>query len=141
VAIYAPKALVEHVIPSERLTQSWFRRRAAWQAVSDLLSELEAACLAEIALRRLSCTSDGNSYLARSEVPRRSSERWTSPTAGDCRSLWRYPAGTVPPGAGPARTRVVDKIGQVLRLRPASAPLTASTGRPFPARTERARIA
>jgi hypothetical protein len=27
-AIYTPKAVVEHVIPRERLTQSWFRRRA-----------------------------------------------------------------------------------------------------------------
>lgn len=53
-AIYAPKAVVEHVIPPERLTQSWFRRCAAWQAVSDLLSEPEATpALAAIALRRL----------------------------------------------------------------------------------------
>jgi hypothetical protein len=59
-AVYTPKAVVEHVIPPERLTQSWFRRRAAWQAVSDLLSEPELAPdLAAIALQRLSKRSDG----------------------------------------------------------------------------------
>jgi glycosyltransferase involved in cell wall biosynthesis len=35
--IYAPGAVVEHLVPAERLTQSWFRRRVAWQAVSDYL--------------------------------------------------------------------------------------------------------
>jgi hypothetical protein len=35
--IYAPEAIVEHLVPAERLNQSWFRRRAAWQAVSDYL--------------------------------------------------------------------------------------------------------
>ena len=37
-AIYAPDAVVEHVIDAGRLTQNWFRRRAAWQAVSDFLA-------------------------------------------------------------------------------------------------------
>jgi GT2 family glycosyltransferase len=32
---YTPDAEVEHFIPAERLTQEWFRRRMAWQAVSD----------------------------------------------------------------------------------------------------------
>jgi len=36
--IYNPKACVEHVIPPERLTQAWFRRRAAWQAASDFIT-------------------------------------------------------------------------------------------------------
>ena len=58
-AIYTPKAVVEHVIPPERLTPNWFRRRASWQAVSDLLSEPELAPdLAAIALQRLSQRSD-----------------------------------------------------------------------------------
>lgn len=35
--IYAPHASVQHLVPAERLKQSWFRRRAAWQAVSDYL--------------------------------------------------------------------------------------------------------
>jgi len=34
---YAPEAAVDHAIDPSRLTQSWFRRRAAWQAVSDYL--------------------------------------------------------------------------------------------------------
>jgi GT2 family glycosyltransferase len=42
-AVYAPDARVEHAIGVERLTRSWFRRRAAWQAVSDLLREPERA--------------------------------------------------------------------------------------------------
>lgn len=37
--IYAPEAIVEHLVPADRLTQSWFRRRAAWQAVSDYLMD------------------------------------------------------------------------------------------------------
>src|SRR5579863_300943 len=35
--VYAPAATVEHVIPAERLTRRWFRRRVCWQAVSDIL--------------------------------------------------------------------------------------------------------
>jgi GT2 family glycosyltransferase len=53
-AIYSPDAVVEHVIHTERLTQSWFRRRAAWQAVSDLLARPdEASVLAAKAASRL----------------------------------------------------------------------------------------
>ncbi len=37
--VYAPAAIVEHLVPSERLTQAWFRRRVAWQAVSDYLQD------------------------------------------------------------------------------------------------------
>jgi len=58
-AVYAPDAVVEHLIAPERLTPEWFRRRAAWQAVSDALrpgadrSELAAAAEARLdALRR-----------------------------------------------------------------------------------------
>ena len=122
VAIYAPKARVEHVIPSERLTPSWFRRRAAWQAVSDLLSEPEAApALAEIALRRLSCTSDGNqlfgSFRSAAALKRDMDLAYGLVIVTLCGAIQpeRPPAGV-----GLARTRVVDKIGQLLRLRPAS---------------------
>src|SRR3954452_2903372 len=122
VAIYAPKALVEHVIPSERLTQSWFRRRAAWQAVSDLLSEPEAApALAEIALRRLSCTGDGNqlfgSFRSAAALKRDMDLAYGLVIVALCGAIQPEPS---PAGAGLARTRVVDKIGQLLRLRPAS---------------------
>jgi len=34
---YAPLAGVTHLIPASRLTRPWFRRRAAWQAISDQL--------------------------------------------------------------------------------------------------------
>jgi glucosyl-dolichyl phosphate glucuronosyltransferase len=34
---YAPNAEVIHFVPAERLTQEWFRRRIAWQAVSDFV--------------------------------------------------------------------------------------------------------
>lgn len=34
---YTPRAEVEHFVPAERLTQDWFRRRVAWQAVSDFV--------------------------------------------------------------------------------------------------------
>lgn len=35
---YAADASVDHVMDSARLNKEWFRRRAAWQAVSDVLS-------------------------------------------------------------------------------------------------------
>jgi len=36
---YEPAAAVDHWVDPERLTQRWFRRRAAWQAVSDYLRD------------------------------------------------------------------------------------------------------
>jgi glycosyltransferase involved in cell wall biosynthesis len=42
-AVYEPAASVDHFIPPERLEQSWFRRRAAWQAISDYASDPEPA--------------------------------------------------------------------------------------------------
>ncbi len=39
---YDPVAAVEHWVDPERLTQRWFRRRAAWQAVSDYLRDPRA---------------------------------------------------------------------------------------------------
>jgi GT2 family glycosyltransferase len=39
VTLYAPDALVEHLIDSARLTPSWFHRRAAWQAVSEFIKD------------------------------------------------------------------------------------------------------
>jgi glycosyltransferase involved in cell wall biosynthesis len=41
--VYSPRASVEHLVPAERLTQAWFRRRVAWQAVSDYLLNSQAA--------------------------------------------------------------------------------------------------
>ena len=41
--IYAPEAIVEHLVPAERLKQSWFRRRAVWQGVSDYLMDSQRA--------------------------------------------------------------------------------------------------
>src|SRR5580704_885987 len=121
-AIYAPKAVVEHVIPPERLTQSWFRRRAAWQAVSDLLSEPESApALAAIALRRLSSRSYGSglfgSFRSAAALKRDMDLAYSLVTVTLC--------GGVEPeqscaDAGLARTRVVSKIGQVFCRRRAS---------------------
>jgi len=34
---YAPNVHVRHVVPAERLSQAWVRRRIVWQAISDLL--------------------------------------------------------------------------------------------------------
>ncbi|MDN2568533.1 glycosyltransferase, partial [Aquibium sp. A9E412] len=42
ITIYAPDALVEHVIDPDRLTRQWFRRRSAWQAVSDFIKDAKA---------------------------------------------------------------------------------------------------
>jgi GT2 family glycosyltransferase len=40
-AIYCPDALLHHVIDPSRLTRTWFRRRSAWQAVSDFMKSPE----------------------------------------------------------------------------------------------------
>lgn len=40
---YAPGAAVEHLIDPSRATQAWFRRRIAWQAVSDFVRAPAAA--------------------------------------------------------------------------------------------------
>lgn len=37
--VYDPVAVVAHAVGPERLTQPWFRRRAAWQATSDLIMD------------------------------------------------------------------------------------------------------
>jgi hypothetical protein len=42
-AIYVPEATVEHLIEPARLSQEWFRRRAAWQAVSDYIKDPKKA--------------------------------------------------------------------------------------------------
>ena len=36
--LYVPAAAVRHMIPAERLSTRWFRRRVYWQAVSDMVS-------------------------------------------------------------------------------------------------------
>jgi len=41
VSMYCPEAVVEHIIDPARLTHNWFRRRAAWQAVSDFIKDPE----------------------------------------------------------------------------------------------------
>lgn len=39
---YTPHAEVTHFVPADRLTQEWFRRRVAWQAVSDFVRAPQA---------------------------------------------------------------------------------------------------
>ena len=39
--VYVPNAPVCHAVPADRLKQSWLRKRAAWQAVSDYLLDPE----------------------------------------------------------------------------------------------------
>lgn len=41
--LYVPEATVDHLVDERRLHQSWFRRRAAWQAVSDSMNNPEVA--------------------------------------------------------------------------------------------------
>ncbi len=42
-AIYAPKAVVAHLVEKKRLSQAWFRQRVAWQAVSDYMMDSKEA--------------------------------------------------------------------------------------------------
>jgi len=37
--VYSPRAQVSHLVPADRLNQTWFRRRVSWQAVSDYLAD------------------------------------------------------------------------------------------------------
>lgn len=41
--IWAPNALVEHLVDEQRLNQVWLRQRYAWQAVSDFIADPSAA--------------------------------------------------------------------------------------------------
>src|SRR5271156_2257668 len=118
-AIYAPKAVVEHVIPPERLTQAWFRRRAAWQAVSDLLSGPELAPgLVEIALRRLSRRSHGSrsfgSFRDAAALKQDMDLAYSLVIVALCGGVQPEQSRAA---AGLARTRVFDKIGRVFGLR------------------------
>jgi glycosyltransferase involved in cell wall biosynthesis len=55
-AIYVPNATVEHLIHPARLSQEWFRRRAAWQAVSDYIKDPKRAqAYAGAAAERVRC--------------------------------------------------------------------------------------
>jgi glycosyltransferase involved in cell wall biosynthesis len=39
ISVYAPAAAMQHVIDPKRLSRDWFRKRAAWQAVSDFIKD------------------------------------------------------------------------------------------------------
>jgi glycosyltransferase involved in cell wall biosynthesis len=52
---YDPWISVQHHVPAERLTKSWFKKRAYWQGVSDALldRQLEGARQSEVTIRGL----------------------------------------------------------------------------------------
>ena len=37
--IYSPNVVVSHVVPRDRMNQSWFIKRVAWQSVSDVMTD------------------------------------------------------------------------------------------------------
>ena len=43
ISVYAPAADLQHVIDPQRLSREWFRKRAAWQAVSDFIKDPQKA--------------------------------------------------------------------------------------------------
>jgi glucosyl-dolichyl phosphate glucuronosyltransferase len=52
--IYAPAAFAEHVVDPDRVSQRWFRRRSAWQAVSDYVSRPhDVAQMVRLSTRRI----------------------------------------------------------------------------------------
>jgi hypothetical protein len=58
---YTPHAAIDHCIDPARLTQTWFRRRAAWQAVSDyLMNPAATAAHAQAATRHLQLVQTSN---------------------------------------------------------------------------------
>ena len=67
--IYNPNARVEHLIDPERLSEQWFYRRAAWQAVSNYLSNApEAQRRASKAAERVARFLDKNNPPENSEA-------------------------------------------------------------------------
>lgn len=58
-AVYAPKAIVDHLVEKKRLQRDWFRRRVAWQATSDFVMEPESA-----EARIIDCLKNVKAYLA-----------------------------------------------------------------------------
>lgn len=62
---YCPSAIVLHIISSERLQQSWFRRRVYWQAVSDQIADIGWLSPEQAWL-------DLSTFIARSPAERRS---------------------------------------------------------------------
>ncbi len=51
---YCPKAIVHHTIDQQRLERTWFRRRFAWQAVSDFIQhESQSVARGNVAARRV----------------------------------------------------------------------------------------
>jgi len=76
--VYTPNAIVEHIIDPARLTQAWFRRRAAWQAVSDLIAASDRigepkqmSEFSQMAVERLRALSVGNRDDLRANVFRK----------------------------------------------------------------------
>lgn len=49
-ALYVPEAEVDHLVDKRRLTHEWFRRRSAWQAVSDCMDDEKVQSWADKAL-------------------------------------------------------------------------------------------
>ncbi|HEY1708521.1 MAG TPA: glycosyltransferase family 2 protein [Rhizomicrobium sp.] len=72
---YAPDASVRHLVPESRLSREFFRRRAVWQAVSDMIGA-EARSTEEYSARRDAALD----YLSRMPVRDR-----------NVRGLWREP--------------------------------------------------
>lgn len=66
--IYAPEAVVDHLVDVRRLDQSWIRKRMAWQAVSDFVKNAEAGVDADAHWR-------GVTEYFNSVVPRRRTAR------------------------------------------------------------------
>lgn len=67
--VYAPEAVVGHLVTPERLTQPWFRRRTVWQATSEYMLDPKRAF--EIAPRYWGAVAEFFSHLpAKDRTPR-----------------------------------------------------------------------
>jgi GT2 family glycosyltransferase len=77
-AVYNPAAAIDHVINPGRLSQTWMRRRAVWQAVSDYLTNPEGhSCEAPAVRAKLTTLlrSAPRSLTERTEDPGRFAEQ------------------------------------------------------------------
>nr|UXE44090.1 hypothetical protein Hi04_10k_c1074_00009 [uncultured bacterium] len=117
IVVYAPDAVVEHIIHADRLSQEWFRRRAAWQAVSDLLARPEdTRALAAKAATRLAHPVHGWRRLARLRERSTADQVWRDMTLFYDVTIFTLCGGKPSDGSNGAIGRARDVVRSMLKL-------------------------
>lgn len=85
--IYAPEARVDHLVEEKRLTRTWYRKRTAWQATSDLIKNSSAEPY-DVA----SGVKNVRAYIASQEPLERNVQALWRPTDDPGEFLWQLGA-------------------------------------------------